>query len=161
MALPTAPGVVELTIKGQWSNGRPCDNVLHYSVDTSGFSVTRHDAAVALADDVIQNWQSQVMGGFSNNYSVLGIRYVDLNSEDGSTGERPPNSGSSTSGGGTAASTTPNVAFLVHKLVSSGRGVRSGRIYAVGVPEGSVDEDGFLSSLSAYQTEWEIGRAHV
>lgn len=152
MAL-TVPDVARFTIHGVWTNGHSCDTVLDMQLDTTGSVLTREAALQDLADDVIQNWQSQIMHQLPNNYTVLGIHFIDLDEEDGATGDRPIDAGETATGLLTDPACPPNVAVLVKKLTTSGRGSRSGRMYLPGIEEANVSEDGVIgnSTIDALQ----------
>lgn len=141
----TVPGVCRFTLLGRWTNGRQWANVLDYQIDTTGSTENRPNACAVQAADIINNWQTQIRPFLTNNVIVTGIRLLDLDDEDGLTGEVPPNVGQPTAGGLAGASTTPNVSFLVRKVIIGNRSSRSGRMYLPGVQEASVDEDGVIS----------------
>lgn len=140
----TCPDVCRFTIHGHWSTGRAIDNVLDYQVDTTGGTLTREEGIEGYADDIIQNWQAHVLPFLTDNYTVDGISWVDLDQEDGSTGNRPPSVGDPTNSGTAQASCPPQVCFLVKKSAIGGRGKRSGRLYISGVAEVDCNEDGTL-----------------
>lgn len=141
----TVPGVCRFTLLGRWTNGRQWASVLDYQIDTTGSTENRPNAIAVQAADIIQNFQSQIRPHLTNNVLVTGIRILDLDDEDGLTAEVPPDTGQPTAGGLAGASTTPNVAFLVRKVIIGNRSSRAGRWYLPGVQEASVDEDGILS----------------
>lgn len=141
----TVPDVCRFTIHGAWTNSHTVDNVIDMQVDTTGSTELRSEAIELIAADIIQNWQSQVMPVLSDNYSVLSCRWVDLDQEDGTTGEVPPDPGEPSAGGAANPSSGPQVSYLVKKVTSSARGQRSGRLYIAGVLELTHDENGVLS----------------
>lgn len=138
------PDVVRMSILGRWSGARPVVTVLHYDIGNTAEGVSRRDAIDQAVADVIQNWQSQVMAFLANNYSIEGLAWVDLNSEDGATGIEPPNSGENLTGIGTGTTLPPNAAILVTKNQEGGRGTKSGRMYLPPLSEAYYDEQGLL-----------------
>lgn len=136
-----ASDVIQICIEGRWTNGHPVCNVLHYRMDDD---IGNFDIGVEV-EDVVQNWQSQLMGGFRNNYTLEGASWMDLRAADGATGFVPPNSGEITVGGSSGPSTQPGSCLLVHKRTASARGSRSGRMYLPPPGEDDVDEDGRIA----------------
>lgn len=142
----TVPDVCRYTIHGTWTNGHVIDNVVDMQIDTTGSTELRAEAVELVAADIIQNWQSQIVPVVTNNYIVTGISWVDLDQEDGTTGELPPDSGEIVQSAEVAASAPPHVCYLAKKLTSSARGQRKGRMYIAGIPEVSINEDGVLAT---------------
>lgn len=145
-----APLVVDngtlLTLNGVWTNGLAMDNVMFYHREEND----PHDAAL----DVMNNWQDHIVPLFLNNYSFLGINYVDLNSADGVTGFIPYDSAKPHQGGGSSEGLPPAVCVLVKKLIESRRGARTGRIYMGPCQENQADENGVIISgtIADYNT---------
>jgi hypothetical protein len=136
-----ASDIVQISMLGRWTNGHPVINVLHYRVDVGVGSINVADEM----EDVVQNWQSQLIPEFRDNYTFEGGQYLDLRSADGETGIIPPVVGEPTQGGSTGESSNPNDCVLVHKRTAGARGVRQGRMYLPPPGEGSMDEDGRLT----------------
>jgi hypothetical protein len=135
---------VQISMLGRWTNGHPVVNVLHYRVDAAIGSVE----VASEVEDVVQNWQSQMVPEFRDNYRFEGGAYLDLRTADGETGVIPPVAGEPTQGGSTGASANPGDALLVHKRTSSSRGVRQGRMYLPPPGGSAMDENGRLDSLT-------------
>lgn len=135
-----------LTLQGVWTNGRALDNVMFYHRNEND----PHAAAL----DVMNNWQDHIVGLFLNNYSFLGISYVDLNTADGTTGFIPYDAAKPHQGSGTSEGFPPALSVLVKKLVASARGTRTGRIYMGPCQENQADENGVLISgtITDYNT---------
>jgi len=142
----TADNVTEVTILGLWTNGRPCDNVLHIQRE--------EDDAEASARDVLNNWQDDMMSVMMNNYSIVGAHFRDRNSDPGVVGFIGPDPAKPLTGAKADASMPPSVSMLVHKNGTFSVGHRKGRLYVVGIAEVEADEDGVISagSLAPRQT---------
>lgn len=140
MAELIADTIVRYTINGQYV-GRPVANVLDYQIDTTGSVTGRVESIYALAGILINEWTDSIMTELANQYSALSVSWIDLDSLEGSTGER-------TSSGDTVwpmaatnnfAAMPGNVALRVNKAISGTRGQRQGRMYLCGVPEAWTD----------------------
>lgn len=150
----TAPNVVRFSIVGFWTNSRPIVSVFDYHIDTTGGTVSRSDAIEAHADDIIENWQSQIMDSFADNYTVDHISYLDLDTVDGPSGVRPPSGTEQTSGPATDAMAPPSMCYLITKSHVGGRGTKPGRFYQPCVGEATIDENGQVTggTVTALQT---------
>jgi hypothetical protein len=139
-----ASDVIQIAMLGRWSNGHPVVNVLHFRMDAPLTDVDI-DGEV---EDVVQNWQSQLVPEFRDNYRFEGAQYIDLRSLDGPTGVVPPVPGEPVQGGSTGTSANPGDSLLVHKRTSSQRGVRQGRMYLPPPGVGAMDENGVIDTLT-------------
>lgn len=139
------PNVIHMAFRGEWTNGDPVVNVLDLLV-TGGGIVSRGDAVDATLVDAVQNWQTQMLDVFANNYTFIGADWVDLDSEEGRVGFQPANPADPINGAITTASSPPSVAVLVNKICSSRtRGRRNGRWYIPLATESNIDENGIVA----------------
>lgn len=154
-----APTIVRVTYKMHYTGGRSCDCVMDISLDETGTS--REAAVNELVPLLAQPWQDNVLYVLCDNVTFDGIHVIDLDSLDGVTADSGPHSGSPTAGAVSAGQASPQVAYLVHKNTTSGRGTRPGRTYLPGVSEADVNEDGTVitarkdiinTKMGAYKT---------
>lgn len=150
----TVPEVARFSILGHWTNGHAMDCVFDFQVDVSGSAEDRADVIATQAGNLVSQWQSEMVPNFADNYTVDGVHWVDLDSEDGSTGDVGVDPGEASSGGVVNASITPNVSLLVKKVITGSRGSRSGRFYCPPTLESSIDENGVIDGafLTPFQT---------
>lgn len=140
------PNVVHVAFRGQWTNGEPVVNVLDMEV-TGGLGLSRGEAVDATLTDAVQNWQSQMLDVFANNYTFIGADWVDLDSAEGRVGFEPPVGGEPVVGAISTASAPPSVATIVNKICASRtRGRRNGRWYLPLATEANIDENGGVAS---------------
>lgn len=145
--------VVRYTLNGRWSNDQRIATVIDMHVDEDALNVSREDAINNCAEDLRDNWQDHIVGGIQNNYTFEGISWVDLDSANGDTGSKGPNTGKAITGLNTSdPALPPNICMLVRKIVGGGRGIRTGRMYLPGLAENVVDENGVV--LAAGVTGW-------
>ncbi len=124
------------------SNGtRPVVNIWDAQIRTYGTTVNRAEACRRYAGRLLDAWKAHVMLSLHNGYVFQDVRWVDLDSANGSTGQRSstvtttlPQQGSV--GGAPAA---PNTSALVTKVATAGRGKRSGRCFLSPLSEAQVD----------------------
>jgi len=138
----TAGGVVRVTLLGQWTNGRPINTIWHARVLTGSNRVTGVDDA---ALGILQSWATHVVPALANNYTIQNARYVDMDTQTGSTGD--VGLGSAAVGAQLGSSVSPYSGIMVRKLYSgSFRGTRPGRVFLPGGNEANVDEDGIITA---------------
>lgn len=126
-------------------NGQDCMNVLDAEINTLDSAKPRDEACYDLAGDLLNNWTDHVLNIVSVNYVAREVRWVDLNSETGSTGARSSTSAESwPQAGTTTGSMTPNNTCAVMKknLQGAGRTTRSGAVRVGGIPETATLPDG-------------------
>lgn len=135
MAL-VAPGICRYAIN-QTYGGRPAVNIIDMQVDTTGEVTDRDQACFRIAGDILNNWVDHVQGVQTSQVAFQSVSWVDLNSLNGSTGERSATTDKTlpTTGTASGGNAPGNVAFRVNKGGTARRGERSGRMYLVGVPE--------------------------
>lgn len=125
--------------------GRPWANVFH----TLKLGATPPDVADA-AQLMLDTYCSTLCSNLHQDVTVLGCNYVDLDSDDGESGDYTTVPGDNT-GDITGDMTPVNTCFLVQWSASGGRRYRNGRTYLPGVPEGAVNNAGGVSS--GYRTD--------
>jgi hypothetical protein len=138
-------GICRFTLHG--TNGRPWANILDFHID-SDVGASRDEAIEDQAEIINQEWPSAWDDFWASTVSYTGISWVDLDTAEGSTGSTTETSGALVlpkAGVASGEADPPNVSYLVHKRVGSGRGRRSGRIYVPGAPEGMTN----LQNISA------------
>lgn len=137
-------GVCRYTIHGLWTNTREVDTIVDMHIFNRGVATSREEAVTLQGALVLDRWVADFMPDLANNYSVGHVSWTDLDTVDGFVGEYEYPGGAT--GSEAAASTTPNVALLVHKVIGSHtRGQKPGRMYIAGLTEAAVGEDGVIA----------------
>lgn len=137
--------IVRLTFEATL-NGRPIATIMDVDV-IPGIGRDRSDTSREVAEDAQGAWQDHIVEMLTDHYVFTGTSYVDLNTEDGSTGEVAPDGEKPIQGATAADVMAPQVQYLIHKnLDTSSRGARSGRLYLPGVFESSVDDAGIVNT---------------
>lgn len=136
----TAPNVVEVAMLGRWSNGRPVLNIHFVDYGASFPNVA--------AEELRDQWQTEVIPLLPNNYTFEGIKYRDRNVAPGVVGTRSPNGALPVVGPGASDVVPPNTCFLIRKSSVLVAGQRTGRMYLPGVPESAVDENGVIAGAT-------------
>lgn len=132
-------GVVRYSVIGNLF-GEDCVNILDVDIST-GFGETREDACSDVAGDILNNWTDHILPRLSAGYEAREVRWVDLNSLDGSTGSR-----SSTDvetwpmTGSVAENTLPNNVYVkvVKAVQAKTRTERNGTLRLGGIPESAT-----------------------
>jgi len=131
------------------------DNVLDYTCSGGGVAGTdRHTEIDDAATRIVAAWQTDLLPHFCSDYTLENISWVDLDSSTGEVGTKSFSGSSPHVGGNTAAGATPQVAVLVKKITSGGRGSRQGRIYLAPPPEAGMDAAGLL--IGSYLSDVQI-----
>lgn len=147
MAALVVSGITRCVLKGTLTSGNPMINIMDIHLDITDIVPAREQVLLAVAENVGAAWQDHVLEVIGNQYTFDGTSYIDLDSEDGQTGEVAPDPAKNLSGQGSGAQLPPNCGYLIHKrLESSSRGTRSGRMFLVGIGEGAVDNNGDIDS---------------
>jgi hypothetical protein len=156
MAPIVVPDAMRISYVHSWTNGREVVNTIDCAFDESGTGMSRAEVAEVVAEDFRNAWQDHIIGPLTDNLALVRVDYIDLNSLDGAIGSLAPDPGRPTQGTTSAGSMPPNVNFIVTKVTGSKRGVRSGRFFIAGVPEGDVNEDGVVSpaTRAVYAGYW-------
>lgn len=158
MALLIAPGICRYAVHGEYA-GQPIVNIIDMKIDTTATTTEREDAIDDQAGILINEWSDSVLVNVTNKYTAQSVSWVDLDEEDGSTGERSstgaqtwPKIGS-ISGGAFPG----NVALRINKNTVARRGQRQGRMYIVGLGENNTDEPNTLNTagLNVWATAME------
>ena len=133
MAAIVAPGIARYSINGTLG-GQPVVNVLDINI-SDVVNGSRDDAVATCAGDLINQWADHVLPLVTDEYSFDSVSWVDLDSIDGSTGERSSTDGTTLPevGGDTGACMPGGVALLVRKIGSGGRRERNGRASWMGL----------------------------
>lgn len=156
MAPLVAPGVCRYTIESALESGVVV-NILDMWIDDESLTGTREDAILDQAHIIFEQWADQVIPALVNDLTLNRVRWVDLNSLTGSTGE-VTDGGAFTApvAGGSSGDPLPaNVSMLVTKVApGGGRSTRSGRWYIAGLSEGSTDGANGNLIGSSLLTEW-------
>lgn len=151
----TIPNVCRFTVVGT-AGTYAHDNI----VDINYVLETGADKSVvleALAELVATRWQTDILPNLGNQVTITGVKFVDLNSADGPTGEGDTNPSLDTEGGIGGGQMPANTTFLIKKRISATRDVRPGRWYLSGVAEGTVDDTGNVNLSSAQATDLRDG----
>lgn len=147
-------GVVRFSVIAEQA-GQEIVNVVDVDVHT-GIGETREEAAERLCGRLLNCWHDFVLTDLSAQQTALEVRWIDLNSEDGSTGGR-----SSTSehtwpavGGNSAPAFPNNVVLRLRKnLANSSRITRRGELRLCGLTEDATAGAG-NQLIEAYITGW-------
>jgi len=112
-------------------------NIIDMFIDTTGSSTLRNDAIFAQAGVLVNQWKVDVLPKLSVLYTFERVSWVDLDEDDGSTGQRTTSTGITLPlpGGDSLTPFPANVAVLVKKITDGGRGRRKGRMYIVAATE--------------------------
>ena len=147
-----APAICRFAVNGTYG-GRAVVNIVDMQIDTTGSTLAREDACFQQAGIIINEWDDSILTNLESYYKANSVSWVDLNSEDGSVGERTstvdttfPQPGKRT---GTAAM-PGNVALRINKTIVAQRGQRQGRMYLAGVSE-AMTNGSVPNSLEAGQ----------
>lgn len=148
MATLIVPEVCRYTLNATMG-GRNFSNVIDMRINPEA-GQNRNDCVLDQADIIWNQWCTDVLPVQVDNYSVVSLDIVDLDSSDGiagtiaGTGSNP----APQSGDDTGAPFPPGVAVLVRKLLVTGRGRRNGRWYVGGYAE-NRSSDGQPDRLDA------------
>lgn len=135
MATLIVPGVCRYTLNASMGEHN-FSNVIDMDINTAP-GESREDCVLDQADVIWNQWCSDILVHQVNNYQLMSIDIVDLDSADGiagtvpGTGSNPPPQAGDDSG----APWAPAVSVLVRKLLVTGRGRRNGRWYVGGYAE--------------------------
>lgn len=149
----TAHRIVRCTVTGHVGS-HEIANVFHMYTDENAGLEGRQDAIDFALSRLGAAWQENMLDVIGSGYVYDGIDWVDLDSADGATGHYAPDPDLPTAGTQGGTQMPPNVAVLIRKEVSGGRGTRSGRFYVAQVPENDADNVGVLSD--ARHTAWQL-----
>lgn len=137
------PDVVRYAIHGRNSAARPVVNIIDVKLTTNTGAITRQDVIDGAGRDIVNAWQNRIMAMLTANYTIMGVKWVDLSTASSPTGEFGPNTSYRLNGGIPAnLAASPAVAAEVIKLGSSFRGKRQGRMYLSPIREDSIDAEG-------------------
>lgn len=151
-----APGVCRFSIVAQ-NLGELCVNIVDVDID-AGVGTTRNEAIFGVAGDILNNWTDHVMPLLSTTYVAFQVRWVDLNSAEGTVGSR-----SSTDAevwpalGGVGSPPLPASVYAraYKRLVDRVRGERQGMMRIGGLNEintdagnGNLLSNGFVEDLT-------------
>lgn len=154
------PGVVRFTVHGRYGN-RDVANIYDVDINTR-LGASRIDAINDLAGRLINAWTDEVLDWVASAYSARSVTWVDLDDDEGTTGER-----TSTlqhdwpiAGGNDTDAMPGNVSILIRKVTDGQRGSRNGRMYLVGVPEEATTAadpnqlfDAYVGSVNDYMQD--------
>ena len=136
MAALIAPRCVRYTVSGNYGE-TTWANILDFRL-TANDGIPRAQAIQEHAEVVVNAWESELSVYQSQECFIRSISWVDLDSENGSTGAIPYN----IPGNDSNPCLPANVAVLIKKLApGGGRQARNGRLYLVGCNEDAVEEN--------------------
>lgn len=124
--------------------GRAVVNIIDMRVDTTGSPVSREDALESVAGDIINNWDDHIRPSQINDLVCESVSWVDLDSANGSVGQRSSTSATTwpTAGGTESPIPFPGmVAMRILKNTTGGRQARKGRMYLCGFDEGKSGDN--------------------
>lgn len=143
MAPIVAPKICRYTVN-QVLGGQPVANILDMRITDETFIDPREDTLYDVAGDILNNWDDHIRPAQVNELQCVSVSWIDLDSLDGSRGERQVTSDSTwpASGGNATDAAMPAVVSMrVDKATSGGRGTKSGRMYLAGVSEAHTAAD--------------------
>lgn len=150
-------GVARFSIVAQLQ-GEECVNVFDVDISTA-IGESREEACFGIAGDMLNNWTDHVLPYLSANYSAEEVRWVDLNSADGSTGARSATDDETwPQVGALAANTLPNNTYvkMVKNLEGKTRQQRNGATRLGGIVEsyttgasGNLLDPAFITNINA------------
>lgn len=133
------PGVARFSLHGVIID-RPWTCVFDMDIDSGGIG-GRDDNVADQAMVFLNEWIDHIRPRVATAMTLLGCRWVDLDTATGTTGEATtataPRVMPSAGTGGTEPMSS-NVSLLARKRVRSGRGIRQGRSYWPGLREANV-----------------------
>lgn len=154
MAPIVAPNICRYSIN-QTLGGQPVVNVLDMEVISTNPLEDRPQHLFEVAGDILNNWTDHVLSQQVNDLSARSVSWIDLDSLDGTRGDRSSTSAETWPQNGAQAveAAMPAVVSMrIDKATSGGRGTKSGRMYLAGCGEGWTSPDvtqTWLSSLMA------------
>lgn len=150
------PKVCQYVVHGFYGD-KNIANVLCYEINTTGSTMSRDDAIVAMGGILLNEWHTSVLPLLVPQYAAQKVSWMDLDSATGVIGERSASGGHTwpSNGGSAMAAMAGNVAVLVTKNLSASRGARRGRMYIGGVSEGI--NDAFIPNTmqASVQSTWQ------
>jgi hypothetical protein len=143
------PNGARFSINGVWSGVRPIVTVWHALVTDRG---NRTLAMVEAASTIGGFWGTHVVPNIADNYVMQTVSYIDLSSEQGSTGTWVM--GAPATGGQGLATESPYNGIVVTKAITDkGRGRRGGRVFIPGIQATELDELGKISDAAQTAAE--------
>lgn len=140
MAL-VVPGIVRYSIIQEYL-GQEVVNIVDIDIDNESFTTSREEACFEVAGDLLNNWHDHVLTRQVAALSALEVRWVDLDSESGSTGARSSTSAETwpAVGGKPEPGLPGNAVARVRKNLQGGnRQSRRGEVRLAGVAEGMTE----------------------
>lgn len=159
MALVT-PRIARFAVV-QSFNGQDVINILDVDINTTSSVTSREEACFAVCGDILNNWNDHILPAQVNGLQAIEVRWVDLNSLDGSTGARSSTSAETwpANGGLTGAPLPNNVTIRIRKnLQGSTRVTRRGEVRLAGGEEAYTGPDGITltpATVSGLNDRWE------
>lgn len=144
-----APGIIRYSINGTIGGSKTWTNI--WDVDVlADVEEDRGPIALRYAEVLMANYAQNLMLSMSTVIEMTSVGWVDLDSEDGSTGSITSSQDDPGPyfGQQSGEAISPQVTGLVTKQCISARGRRNGRMFLSGLREEDVDFD---SLDSAYQ----------
>lgn len=136
-----AGGVCRYAMNGSYS-GQEVVNILDMHLDSEAGSGGRDGPCFDQAGILINQWSGDVMAHLSSGYTFESVSWIDLDSDEGSVGERTTTDTVSlpVSGAGSWEAHPGNVALRINKNTVARRGQRQGRMYLVGYAEAGTSQ---------------------
>lgn len=147
MAPIVAPLVARFSVNQQLA-GQQVVNVIDMQITNISPFETREDALFSKAGDILNNWSDHILAFQCDDIQALSVSWLDIDSLDGSRGERSSTDDHSwpMQGGNVSQGIMPGmVAARVDKATAGGRGTKAGRMYLAAMPEARTDDGSALS----------------
>jgi hypothetical protein len=148
MAAIIASGICRYAVNASYS-GHDVVNIVDMKIDTTGTIQPRDEAVHDQAGRILNAWSDGVIAHSVDKYTAQSVSWIDLDSLDGSTGERSTTDAETWPQSGTigGAGAPGNVAIRVNKNTTARRGQRQGRMYLCGMAE-SLTTEGLPNELA-------------
>lgn len=158
MAPLVVPSVVRYSIVAELL-GQTCINIMDVTITDEGIGTSRDDAINSVAGDIINNWDDHILGNLSSDYVFTEVRWLDLDSLDGSTGSRTSTDGTTLPvAGRSSGNAMPGHTYakIRKNLEGSSRASRRGVLRLSGLQEGYVSGNNLLgASITALNAAFE------
>lgn len=138
------PNIVRLSVIGEL-NEQEIVTIFDVDVDEGDGGKTREEACFEVAGDLLNNWTDHVLDDLVNDFTATEVRWVDLDSEEGSTGARNSTSDKTwpLPGSHPGNPLPNNTCMRVRKnLQGASRTTRRGEMRLAGIPEDYTGADG-------------------
>lgn len=149
-----APDICRYTIVGTLA-GQDCQNILDVRLVEPGI-LSREDVISEVAGDLLNQWVDHILPLVCDDYTFTSVRWVDLDTPDGSTGSRTSTDGTTLPAQGELVfDPLPNNVYakITKNLEGKNRIQRNGTLRLGGLAEGWTDPAAPNTVATARRTE--------